>query len=155
MMECYIIRKSIMKIRPTIALQFIILRILIEIIYVFGIVPNYGYSGFVLDINYTRYSLSWVIFIVLIPDASLRISKVSFSDTVYIILFVMSYIPTCVMMGYMPTEPLFIFLFFLYWMFFSMFLNSRNKTNVRIKKQNIKFKWKQGGIYYVDKEITE
>ena len=24
-----------------------------------------------------------------------------------------------------------------------------------VKKQNIKFKWKQGGWYYVDKEITE
>ena len=24
-----------------------------------------------------------------------------------------------------------------------------------VKKQNIKFKWKKGGWYYVDKEITE
>lgn len=120
----------------TVFMQLIILRILMELVYVYGLATNYKYSGYYIHPNTMRYVLSWILFLILLPSVINRIREISFSNTVYVLLFSMSYVPGCVMMGYRDTP--FIAYYFLYWLCFALFMKFFEKRKVLLFKQNAK-----------------
>jgi O-antigen polymerase len=59
-------------------------RIILDLAYVYCMVPEFGYEGFTLSINVWHYFLSWAFYILVFPMASTRLRNVS--DAVFMLV---------------------------------------------------------------------
>ena len=98
-MNTELIRKKRVNILPFISIIFY--KFFLDIIYVFIITPNFGYSGFFVNGNIWYYLLSWIVLFLFAFAMVKRINdKKHPSSFIVVLLLYMSLIPFTTMMGF-------------------------------------------------------
>lgn len=96
-----------------IALFLIAFRILLDASYIWKISEVYAYQGFVTDIRWQQYCVSWIVFLSLIP-VSLR-RRGSVSSGIYFVLFACGFIPMSSYYGLTASDTGWFMLCALFW----------------------------------------
>jgi len=134
------------KLNKYLIIGLILFRITLELSYILIVQPMYGYYGFLNDVNWLKYILSWFVYIILSFLMKKIISNpLKVSNVIVLILFTASYIPNSSLYVFNELPNLYYFYFNVYWsmlLILEIFLNSRF-TNIKIrrslyKNQNIK-----------------
>lgn len=92
----------------------IIYRILLEVIYIYGISPISRERDYTNNIEPLRYIVSWVIFFVFIPYFVRKIDCNKFTDMCLMILFLLAYVPGTILIGRKESSWIYIILYFGY-----------------------------------------
>lgn len=118
-----------------------IYRILLDVVYVKGVVPTYSYAGFFAHKDIIVDVAGWIIYLIytirLITVG--RENNVTFSKTVVYTLFLLIYAPFSIMVSHGMYTVKFVVSYNIYWFVFIFFLafvsRYRQKRRIRIKNE--------------------
>ena len=104
------------KIKPYQAyLSIILLRLTLDMVYVFVLRSVYGYSGFILHFVAYKYILSWVATLVMTPLIVKLYHNSSVSATVVLLINLVYFIPGCTLYSLLGLPDLYFLFYILYW----------------------------------------
>lgn len=101
-------------------ITLIVYRLTLELIYIFYIVPVFGYSGFNYEFDMSSYVNSWLVLLLIYPFIRMNYKKEKASYAIITILYLVSFIPGTIILAFMLPSTSYNFLFVLYWTFLSI-----------------------------------
>ncbi len=96
-------------------LSIILLRLTLDMVYIFIVNPIYGYSGFLLNFFAYKYGLSWIVTLVMTPFIVNLYNNSSVSSTIVLLLNLIYFIPGCTLYSLLGLPDLYFLFYVLYW----------------------------------------
>jgi len=113
----YIIRINITDL-CILAILVLFYRILLELSYVYLISPGYTYMGLIMENTYGMYVISWILSFLPIFSIANLCGEVNFCSTTLYLLYLICYIPSTVLFGYIRATFVPWFLLYFFFLFF-------------------------------------
>ena len=113
----YIIRINITDL-CILAILVLFYRILLELSYVYLISPGYAYMGLIMENTYGMYVISWILSFLPIFSIANLCGEVNFCSTTLYLLYLICYIPSTVLFGYIRATFVPWFLLYFFFLFF-------------------------------------
>ncbi len=99
-------------------------RIILELYYVYSIVPSYSYIGYNSDSTRSQYTLSWVYYLVMsLFFIKAYNSKDRFWANFSFVLYLIKFVPTTILLAYNNYETGFIITNLIFWLLFLVLYN--------------------------------
>ena len=96
-------------------LGIILMRLTLDMIYIFIISPVYGYSGFLINFFTYKYVLSWLITLVMTPFIVNIYNNSSVSSIIVLLINLIYFIPGCTLYSLLGLPDLYFLFYILYW----------------------------------------